>query len=95
LLTYQITALFGQRILLCDISSESKDSIANTSSDFLMFDNRVVLRHDYNKEDGSLKGALLINEPGIVKKYAEFIDSCRSSSVSLGSFERIHPELFK
>ncbi|WKZ57688.1 MAG: hypothetical protein QY326_03215 [Bdellovibrionota bacterium] len=88
-LTYQVTARFGQRILVTDITNDAPSSQIAKESDFLIFDNKAVLAHDYSR-DGLLQGAWLIEDPQAVERYVHFFQEARARSIPLGAFERLH-----
>lgn len=85
-LTYQRSARYGERILVTDITNDPKGSLAKSSSDFVMFDNRIVLAHDYGV-DGILKGAWLVTRPNDVEAYIATFNDVRVRAIPLGVFE--------
>lgn len=92
--TYEQTVKFGQRILIADITGDPADSLLRRSSDFLMFDDREVLAHDYTR-DGELRGAFDITDQSQVAAYREVAQTAIARSISLGAFAFKHPELFQ
>lgn len=92
--TYEQTVKFGQRILILDITGEPEDSVLRRSADFLMFDDREVLAHDYGRE-GNLRGVFNMTDEGHVAPYREVARLALERSVSLGAFAFKHPELFQ
>jgi hypothetical protein len=89
LLTYQVSVKYGERILLTDVTGESRTSVLRRGDDFLMFDKKTVLAHNYDRE-GHLQGAWLIEKDSHVAQYAAFFEHARQGAVPLGVFEAQH-----
>lgn len=85
MMTYHISASYGQRILVRDITAEPEKGSVKASSDFVMFDDQIVLRHVY-QPDGQLRGALLF-EGARAARYNEFVKTLLPEALPLGAFE--------
>jgi hypothetical protein len=84
-----VTARFGQRVLVVDITDDIPSNPLKRGSDFLIFDSSAVLAHDYDSQ-GLLRGAWFISDPEMVRQYLSFFEQARERSVPLGSFERTY-----
>ncbi len=84
--SYEISARYGERILIVDLSSPSAAPYVY-SSDFVMFDDVAVLAHNYS-ETGLLKGAWLIDDSHNVRPFVEFANHLIAASVPLAMFQR-------
>jgi hypothetical protein len=88
-MSYQISAQYGTRILVKDITEEPSHSKLKTSYDFVMFDGSIVLRHDYDPT-GLLRGGWLIDLPEQVGRYRDIAQESRSGAVLLPTFLTAH-----
>lgn len=88
-MSYQVSARYGERILVNDISNLPEQSSLKSGGDYVMFDNRIVLRHNYNSS-GLLEGAWLIERKEDVEKYKAFGQLARYDAVPLAQFEHQH-----
>jgi hypothetical protein len=85
--TYKISAKYGERILVADITNDRDNSIAKQSVDFNMFDTYAVLIPTYDS-GGLLNGALLIDRVEYVQQFAKFAREMIARSEPLAMFER-------
>ena len=90
MMTYQQTAKFGERILICDIS-ESKHSNAaiEAGHDFLVFDQKHVFVNDYGTE-GIFAGGWYVSDPMDIESYNQLFSMARVNSILLGEYELLH-----
>lgn len=88
-LTYQVTARYGQRILIADLGDVETSKPLKDGSDFLIFDGKCILAHDYD-HTGLLSGGWFIDEPRSVEAYNSFFRAGIKTSVPLGVFEHMH-----
>lgn len=83
---YRLVAQFGQRILVTDITNDSKTSLLSRASDCIIFDRKVALRNHYD-EQGVMRGAWLTEDPQIVSQYLQTFQEARQRSVPLAVFQ--------
>lgn len=84
--SYHVSARYGERILVIDLTEESAAE-ASAASDFLLFDTRVALVLNYGA-GGLLRGAWLLDSPQHVQPYAELAARLIRAAVPLAVFER-------
>lgn len=84
-LSYPISAQLGERIVMADFGELDVDDDRFQTSDFLLFDNRSVLVHDYG-DDGIFKGGWIIENEDVVAKYSAIATSLISISIPFAVF---------
>jgi hypothetical protein len=84
--SYDISVRYGERILIVDITGQPASSPIRRLSDFLIFDGKAVMAHDYDSS-GLIKGGWVIDTPEQVRRYADAIALCMKTAVPLGVFE--------
>ena len=81
--SYKISTTYGERILIADILEIGED--VNNISDFLLFNGKIAMVHDYD-DKGLLIGGWLVKDKGYCKKLKELSQKLISKSVPLGTF---------
>jgi len=81
--SYKISTTYGERILIADIKEIGED--VNNISDFLLFNGKIAMVHDYD-DKGLLIGGWLVKDKGYCKKLKELSQKLISKSVPLGTF---------
>ena len=88
--SYILSAQYGETILITDFTNLPRDSRIWNTRDFLLFDSRAVLIHDY-KSDGSLDGGWLSRDKELIEKCEQLVVELASTAVPLGVFISRHP----
>jgi hypothetical protein len=85
--TYKISAKYGERILVIDLTDGEFGSEFKQSMDFNLFDDVAVLVPTYDS-GGKLDGAFLIDDPEHVERFGNFSRELIKRSEPLAVFER-------
>lgn len=84
--TYNVSVKYGERILIADITDQQQGSYFRKLTDFIIFDDRAVMAHNYDR-DGLIQGGWIVDQPSQVQKYSEAIKACSGISLPLGVFQ--------
>lgn len=84
--SYPVTCRWGSRILIVDLTGKERDRELWNSSDFILFDRRSVLVHNYDRS-GILQGGWVVEAPAAVQAYVAFAKRLVSMAVPLAMFE--------
>ena len=87
--TYNETARYGEKILVCNLMHDRSREMLWNTSDFMLFDHLGVLIHDYDA-NGLLTGAWLVEDADLIQHYNAVAREFVKSSVPLAVFEREH-----
>ncbi|HEY3489580.1 MAG TPA: hypothetical protein VGK27_05590 [Candidatus Deferrimicrobiaceae bacterium] len=85
--SYRISSKYGERILVVDLTNIDHSSDLYIASDFLMFDAKTVLVHNYDK-NGQSNGGWLIDDLDDVRVFADLATRYHEISIPFGHFER-------
>jgi hypothetical protein len=85
--SYRVSARYGERILVLDLTGAPRSGPLWNSGDFVLFDCSAVLVHRYDP-DGFLRGGWLIDHPAAVEGYVRLAEACLPACMPLGLFER-------
>lgn len=88
-LTYQISSQYGERILIADVTDQPGSSPLRGGRDFVMFDRKIVLAHNYEPA-GLLDGAWVIDEERQCAQYGRYFTTMLQHSIPLASFIARH-----
>ena len=84
---YKISARYGEKILIVELTPGKSQPEFFQSSDYLLFDSLAVLIHRYDA-NGLLLGGWLIDNPAHVEVYVRLADELIKSAMPLGIYER-------
>ncbi len=84
LMSYQIRQEMGETILIVELANDVKVP-SEEYFDFLLFDRRVALVHNYG-DDGLQRGGWYVDQPSVIVKLEERVESLRRMSIDLKDF---------
>jgi len=87
MLNYDVRAAMGENIVIFDDTGNTEPLPNDSCFDFLLFDRRVALVHDYGT-NGLQAGGWLVRSPAVLERLEEIAISLRQQSIPLSEFVR-------
>lgn len=82
---YDFNALYGEHIVIVDLSDERRDTVLWHADDFVLFEDRVAFIHDYDSA-GVLRGAWQVHDASLLVQYGRLAKAFLDRSTPLGVF---------
>jgi hypothetical protein len=87
--TYKVSARYGQRICMIDITDEETAKRFKEAVDFILFDDSAVLVNWYDKK-GAFCGGWEVLDKAIIARCKKLADELMSVCIPMAEFEMLH-----